>query len=184
MNYLATTALILSFGIPGYAQHVSANMRLSGTAAASAVDLGTGAPVSEYTLAGKGALGKFTLRVVSSGTTSPQQSTTCSGPNKLYFPILTGAAVFRFHDESLLNAAVTGGSDCIDLSAGHAQCIRIFQITGGTGRFKDASSNNLALTMVVTPVVPANPVFFFVTGEITGTVFKVAADNQSQDAAQ
>src|SRR6185437_16826224 len=95
MNYLATTALILSFGIPGYAQHISANMRLSGTAAASAVDLGTGAPVSEYTLAGKGALGKFTLRVVSSGTTSQQQSTTCTGPNKLYFPILTGAAVFR-----------------------------------------------------------------------------------------
>lgn len=182
MNYLTTAALLLGFGIPGYAQHVSANMRLSGTAAPSTVDLGTGAPVSEYTLAGKGALGNFTLRAVSSGTTSPQQSTTCSGPNKLYFPTLAGAAVFRFSDGSLLNATITGGSDCIDLSAGHADCIRIFQITGGTDRFREASGNNLTLTMVVAPVVPANPVFFFVTAEITGTVFKVAADNQSQDA--
>jgi len=182
MNYLATTALMLSLGIPGYAQHVPANMTLSGTAAFSTIDLGTGAPVSEYTLAGKGELGKFTLRAVSSGTTSPQQSTTCSGPNKLYFPILAGAAVFRFNDGSLLNATITGGSDCIDLSAGQADCVRIFQITGGTGRFKEASGNNLTLTMVVAPVVPANPVFFFVTGEIAGTVFKVAADNQSQDA--
>jgi hypothetical protein len=184
MNYVATAALMLSFGVPGYAQHVRATMTLSGTGAPSTVDLGTGAPVSEYRLAGKGTLGKFSLRAVSSSGTSPQQSDTCSGPKKLYFPVLAGAAVFRFHGGSLLNATITGGSDCIDLVAGHAECIRILQITSGTGRFNEASGNNLILTMTVTPVIPGHPGFFFVTAEVAGTVFKVAADNQSQDAAQ
>jgi hypothetical protein len=179
MNYIATAALMLSFGVAGgYAQQLRANMTLSGTAANSTVDLGTGAPVSEYNLAGNGALGSFTLRLVSSGTPAPQPSSTCSGANKLYFPITTGAGVFRFQDGSLLMAGVTGGSDCIDMTAGHATCIRIFQITGGTGRFVDASSNNLTLTMTVVPVLANNPVFFSVTGGITGTASRVAAEEQ------
>ena len=75
-------------------------------------------------------------------------------------------------------ADVTGGSDGIDMTAGHATCIRMFQITGGTGRFVDASSNNLTLTMTVVPVLANNPVFFSVTGAITGTASRVAAEEQ------
>jgi hypothetical protein len=47
-----------------------------------------------------------------------------------------------------------------------------FQITGGTGRFKDASGV-LSFTETVVPVLADalnNPVFFAATGEFKGTV--------------
>ena len=72
---------------------------------------------------------------------------------------------------------LTGGSDCIDFVAGQAICTRIYQITGGTGRFKN-ESGSLTLTMTVVPVLtdppsnPNNPVFFAVTAEFTGTASK------------
>jgi hypothetical protein len=53
-----------------------------------------------------------------------------------------------------------------------------FQITGGTGRFKNATGL-LTLTETVTTVLSdafSNPVFFSATGEITGTVSGVAKD--------
>ena len=68
---------------------------------------------------------------------------------------------------------LTGGSDCIDFAAGEALCTRVFQVTGGTGRFKNASGGTVTLTMTVVPVLADasnNPVFFAVTGEVTGAV--------------
>ena len=61
-----------------------------------------------------------------------------------------------------------------------------FQITGGTGRFKDASGI-LTLTETVLPVLADasnNPVFFASTGEFTGTVSGVAAEEERQDERQ
>ena len=58
-----------------------------------------------------------------------------------------------------------------------------FQITGGTGRFKNASGV-LTLTETVLPVLADasnNPVFFASTGEFTGTVSGVAAEVERQD---
>ena len=58
-----------------------------------------------------------------------------------------------------------------------------FQITGGTGRFKNASGV-LTLTETVLPVLADasnNPVFFASTGEFTGTVSGVAAEAERQD---
>ena len=58
-----------------------------------------------------------------------------------------------------------------------------FQITGGTGRFKDASGI-LTLTETVLPVLADasnNPVFFAATGEFTGTVSGVAMEEERQD---
>jgi hypothetical protein len=58
-----------------------------------------------------------------------------------------------------------------------------FQITGGTGRFKDASGF-LVLTETVLPVLADasnNPVLFAATGEFTGTVSGVAAEEEHQD---
>ena len=80
--------------------------------------------------------------------------------------------VLRSPDGSLLQLNLTGGSDCIDFAAGHALCIRIYQVIGGTGRFQNASASGdaVTLTMTVTPVVPGKFVFFFVIGEITGTI--------------
>jgi hypothetical protein len=85
----------------------------------------------------------------------------------------TGAAVFRFEDNSLLYVQVTpGGSDCIDFSAGHALCVRNLQINKGTGRFKNASGT-LTLTETVVPVLADTsglPVFFAASGEVKGTI--------------
>jgi hypothetical protein len=177
MKHFATAALMLNLGVAGmYAQPL--NMTLSGTNAPSTIDLGTGTPTSEYNLDGNGTLGLFTLRAVSASAASPEQSSTCSG---LYIPVLAGEGVFRFQDGSLLKVNLTGGSDCIDLAAGEAHCTRIFQVTGGTGRFKNASGNDVTLTMTVAPVVPGKFVFFTVTGAITGTISRVGVGQGSQD---
>jgi len=49
-----------------------------------------------------------------------------------------GAGVLRFQDGSLLKINLTQGADCIDLAALQGHCTLTLQITGGTGRFKDA----------------------------------------------
>jgi len=176
MKHLATAALMLSLGVAGIdAQPL--NMTLSGTAAPSTINLGTGTPTSEYRLEGNGAPGSFNLRVVSAGAASPQPSSTCLG---IYIPVLAGEGVFRFQDGSLLKVNLTAGSDCINLAVGEAHCIRIFQVLGGTGRFKNASGNDVTLTMTLAPVVPGKPVFFTVVGAITGTISGVGVGQGSQ----
>ncbi len=97
-----------------------------------------------------------------------------------------GAGVFRFQDGSLLKVNMTQGADCIDLAAQQGHCTLTFQITGGTGRFKDASGT-LTLTETNVPVLADasnNPVFFASTGEFTGTVSGVSreADRQEERA--
>jgi hypothetical protein len=178
MKHITTMALMLNLAIASvYAQ--PSNPTLSGTATPSTVDLGTGTPTSEYNLAGNGMLGQFTLRVVSASAATPEQSSSCSG---LYVTVLAGQGVFRYQDGSLLMVDLTGGSDCIDLAAGKALCIRIFQVTGGTGRFRQASGNNITLTMTVVPAVPGKFVFFAVTADMTGTISRMATEEDSQDA--
>jgi hypothetical protein len=113
-------------------------------------------------------------------------SSTCSGPNQLYFPSNVGAGVFRFEDGSLLKVNLTQGADCIDLAAQEAHCTLTFQITGGTGRFKDASGV-LSFTETVVPVLAdalQRPVFFAATGEFTGTVSGVARGPDRQEERQ
>jgi hypothetical protein len=173
MNYAGTAALLLGFGVAaGYAQPRQLNLTVSGSAAASTINLQPGTPASEYQLTGNGNLGPFTLRVVSAGG-APQQSSTCSGPMKLYIPVVAGGAVARFENGDLLTVILTGGNDCIDFEAGHAICTRVFQATGGTGRFNNASGGNITLIMTVTPALADtsnHPVFFTVTGAVTGTM--------------
>ena len=177
MKLLATAALMLNFGVAGiYAESVSVNLTVSGTTVNSTVQLAPGTPASEYSLAGGGPLDPFTLRVVNSSAANPDFPSTCTGPTKLHFASVAGAGVLRASDGSLLTVNLTGGGDCIDFSANQALCIRIFQITGGTGRFKNASGS-LTLTMTVMPVLvdaANNPVFFAVTGEVKGTASKVS----------
>lgn len=177
MKHLATAALLLNFGVAGiYAQSRSVDLTVSGTAANSTVNLTPGTPASEYNLAGGGILDPFTLRVVNSSAPSATPPSTCSGPTKLYLGAVAGAGVLRSWDGSLLTVTLTGGSDCIDFLAGQALCIRILQITGGTGRFKNASGS-VTLTMTVVPILAdstSSPVFFSVTGDVKGTVSKVS----------
>jgi len=184
MKHIATVTMILIFGVVGiYADPGPINMTLSGTAARSTISL-QDSPAGEYHLDGNGTLGPFTFRVVSKNMASPQMSTTCLGPTKVYFSIVAGAGVFRSQDGDLLKLSLTEGGDCIDFAAGAALCTRVFQIIGGTGRLTNASGT-VTLTMTVVPVLadgsPTNPVFFAVTGDVRGNVSGVAADQGSQD---
>jgi hypothetical protein len=184
MKHIATMALMLTVGVASlYAQQHSVKMAFSGTAAPSTVNLQLPNTItSEETIAGNGTLGPFTFRNIRASAASPEPSSTCSGLNQLYFPSITGAGVFRFQDGSLLKVNLTQGGDCIDFAALEAHCTFTFQITGGTGRFKDASGV-LTLTETDLPVLADafhNPVFFADSGEFTGTVSGVAGEANSQ----
>ena len=187
MKYTATMALMLNLGIAiAYANDRPVKMTFSGTEGASAINLQIpDTHTGEFNFAGSGTLGPFTFRNVEANGGSPQQSSACPA-NQGYVPTMAGASIFRFHDGSLLKAKLTEGFDCIDFVALEAHCTRIFQITGGTGRFKEASGI-LTLTETVVPVLAdaaQNPVFFAATGEFTGTVSGVAGGEQREDEGQ
>jgi hypothetical protein len=184
MKHIATVALLLNLGVAGvYAQQKSVKMTFSGTGGPSTINLQQpNTSTGEDNLAGKGTLGRFTFRNITASTTSPQPSSTCSGPTQLYFVRVAGAGVFQFRDGSLLKVNLTEGADCIDLAVGAAHCTMTFQITGGTGRFKDASGI-LTLTETVLPVLAdayKSPVFFASTGEFTGSISGVAAEEEER----
>jgi len=106
----------------------------------------------KITSAGDGTLGPFTFRNVRAIRAFPEPSSTCSGATQIYFSSVSAAAVFRFQDGSLLKVQLTQAGDCIDLAALEAHCTMTFQITGGTGRFKNASGS-ITLTETVVPVL-------------------------------
>jgi hypothetical protein len=172
MKHAATMALILNLGVAGlYARERPVKMTFSGTAGPSAVNLQyPDAITSEYNFAGNGALGAFTFRTFSASAPSPQPSSTCSGPTQFYGTVVAGAGVLRVQDGSLLVLTLTEGTDCIDFAAQEAHCIRTFNITGGTGRFKDASGTLTFDEILHSVLADASmaPVFFSVTGEVTG----------------
>jgi hypothetical protein len=187
MKRIATIALMLNVGLASaYAHERSLKMTFSGTSAASTVDLQEPNTTNdEDNFTGKGTLGSFTFRNVRAISKSPAASSTCSGPNMLYSPDLAGAGVFRFEDGSLLNVHLTQGGDCIDFAAQEGHCTLTLQITGGTGRFKNASGT-LIFTETSVPVLADashNPVFFAATGEFTGTVIG-AHEEQGQGEEQ
>jgi len=190
MKHIATVALLLNLGVAGvYANQMPVKMTFSGTEGRSGIDLQIPDPhtgdkqTGEFNFAGNGTLGSFTFRNVEADGAFPQQSSACPA-NQVYVETLAGAGVFRFQDGSLLKVKLTEGHDCIDFVALEAHCTRIFQITGGTGRFKDASSGILTLTETAVPVLfdaAGNPAFFAATGEFTGTVSGVATEEEDRD---
>ena len=190
MKHVATMALMLTLAIASvYAQPIPVKMAFSGTAGASAINLQQPSTSTvEENVAGNGTLGPFTFRNVtaSAASPSPEPPSTCSGSTLLYFPRVAGGGIFRFQDGSLLNVKLTQGGDCIDLVANEGHCTLTLQITGGTGRFKDASGV-LTYTETALPVLPDyfnNPVFFDETGEFTGTVSGVAGEENGQEERQ
>ena len=189
MKYIAAMALMLNFGVATlYAQRYPVKMTYSGTSGASAINLQQpGTQTGEESFAGNGTLGSFTFLLISAETTSPQPPpSTCSGPANIYFSRVGGAGVLRFQDGSLMKVNLTQGADCIDLAAQQGHCTLTLQITGGTGRFKDASGD-LTLTETVVPVLAdalGKPAFFAATGEFTGTVSGVAREADRQEERQ
>ncbi len=184
MKHIATMALMLNLGVASvYAHEEPVKMTFSGTFAPSTINLQPDTNTDEEHFAGNGTLGRFTFRNIRADTASPQPSSTCSGPAQLYFPSVAGAGVFRFQDGSLLTVKLTQGAACIDLAAQEGHFTETYQITSGTGRFKEASGT-LTLTDTVLPVLADasnNPVFFAATGEFTGTVSGVAGEEERQD---
>jgi hypothetical protein len=183
MKQMATVALMINLGVAGVYAQQNVKMTFSGTGGPSTINLQQpDTNNSEDNSAGNGTLGSFTFRNVRAIRATPEQSASCSGPNQIYFSSVAGAAVFRFQDGSLLKVQLTQAGDCIDFAALEAHCTMTFQVTGGTGRFKDASGT-LTLTETVVPVLADasnNPVFFASTGEFTGTVSGVVAEEQRQ----
>lgn len=183
MKYLASLILMFALGVAGArAQQTTVNMKFSGTAANSVVNLQQpNSSMDEDNFAGNGALGPFTVRNIRSLPNSPTPSSTCSGPTLLHFTETLGGSVIRFQDGSLLYLNLTQGSDCIDLSVGQADCVLTFQIAGGTGRFKNASGT-LTMTETALPVLSdyfGNPALYAATGGFTGTISGVAAEPQA-----
>ena len=81
---------------------------------------------------------------------------------------------------------LTQGGDCIDFVQMVGHCTLTFQINGGTGRFQNASGV-LTLTETAHPVLADafdNPVFFTETGQLTGTVFGMAEEEEERDERQ
>lgn len=183
MRQFGTLALVLSFGAASvYAQEVK--MTFSGTTGASAINLQqTNTSTGEDNFAGGGTLGQFTFRNVTSETLFPQTPPdSCATQNNLYFLRVAGAGVLRFQDGSLLQVTMLTGADCVDLQAGNAHCTLSLQITGGTGRFKNATGA-LTMTEIVVPVLfdaLNNPAFFAATGELTGTISGVSGGSHAQ----
>jgi hypothetical protein len=187
MKHIATVALMLNLGVAGvYADQKPVTMTFSGTSAPSTINLQyPSTNNSEDNTAGNGTLGPFTFRNVRAINAVPEPSSTCSGPTKVFFSSVAGAGVFSFQDKdgSQLKVKLIQAGDCIDFQALQAHCTLTFQITGGTGRFKNASGI-LTLTETVLPVLADashNPVFFASTGDITGTISRVAADDRQDE---
>lgn len=181
MKRLTTIALMVNLAIATVYAQRPVTMVFSGTGGASPIDLKhPNTNNGEENVAGYGTLGSFTFRMVEATANAPQPSTTCSG---LFFQTVAGAGLFRFQDGSLLSANITQGGDCIDFVHLVAHCTWTFKITGGTGRFQNASGV-LTLTETTTPALidaMNNPVFFSESGAFTGTISGVAMEEGSQD---
>ena len=185
MKHVATMALMVNLAIASvYAQQTPVKMTFSGTGAASPIDLKQpNTSTAEENVAGNGTLGPFTFRDVRAIAAAPQPSSSCSG---VFFPSTAGAGILRFQDGSLLTINLMQGGDCIDFVHLVGHCTLTFDITGGTGRFQNATGV-LTYTETALPVlgdVSHLPVFFSETGDFTGTISGVGTEDDSQDVRQ
>jgi hypothetical protein len=189
MKYLAILALLLTLSVAAVsAEENTVKMTFSGTSVAGAANLvQPNTSTDEDNFAGSGTLGSFTVHNIRALPSSPTPSTTCSGSNLLFFSESAGGSIFRFQDGSLLLLTLTEGSDCINLSSGEAHCTLTFKVTGGTGRFKNASGTLRMTETVLPPVLSdtmSNPVLSGAKGEFAGTISGVEPDQEHQDEQQ
>jgi hypothetical protein len=170
---LFTTVFVLGIGSGAQADEPrSVRMKFAGTNVATSINLRPNTVTDETHLTGDGSLGAFTFRELHADGASPQPPAGCTGPN---FAVVAGAGVFTFEDGSLLVVTVADGSACIDLAAGNAAITVNYQITGGTGRFREASGElTMSGTLMVVLRNASNaPQLLTNTGRIKGTVFGV-----------
>ena len=184
MKRLTTIALMTIFAIASAHAQIRVKMTFSGTGGASPIDLKQpNSSTAEENVAGTGTLGPFTFRDVRATAAAPQPSATCSG---VFFPSTAGAGVLRFQDGSLLTVSLMQGGDCIDFVHLVGHCVLTFKVSGGTGRFKNATGV-LTYTETALPVlgdISNNPVLFTETGDFTGTISGVGSDEDNQGGGQ
>jgi hypothetical protein len=160
-----TVALMLNLGVASVnAQQLPVMLSFSGTEQSNTLNLQAGAVTSEINIAGSSTLGPFSYHGVEASNVPPGS---CPAINHPY----AGAGVFRFEDGSLLMVNLTQGSDCLQTTSTGpvGYCTRTFQITGRTGRLKEASGGTIVLTETVLAVLfdaSKNPVLFATTGEM------------------
>jgi hypothetical protein len=170
---LLTTMFVLGLGPGAKADEPrSVKMTYSGTNVATTINLQPNTITDETHLTGNGSLGAFTFRELHADGASLQPPVGCSGPN---FAVVAGAGVFTFEDGSLLVVTVADGSACIDLAAGNAAITVNYHISGGTGRFREASGElRMSGTLMVVLRDASNaPVLLTNTGRIRATIFGV-----------
>jgi len=182
MKHVMTLVLGLMCSASIQARDYPVNMTYSGSITSQKVSAppvslvaGGNSALNEVTVAGNGSLGPFTLHEVAATAAQPT-SFGCAAPdNSALFTFVKAAGIFRFQDGSLLTYELKAGTSCIDFTKGFGNSTIIETITGGTGRFKNASGT---LTIKV-PV--SYPVLFDATmteavllvipsGQVTGTI--------------
>ena len=175
-------ALMLELGVASaYAQHPRGHVKMtfSGTNVATTINLQANTVTDEMHAGGKGSLGRFTFRELHADGTAAQPPDGCTGP---FFGVLKGAGVFRFQDGSLLYVTVKDGSGCVNLEKRFSALIVHYQITGGTGRFANASGE-LTMTATQTPVLRNAinaPALLPIAGQFEGTIFRQEPENDDR----
>ena len=203
MRLLTTVVLMFNLGIASlYAQQPAeehsggrrVRMRFSGSTMSTTLAIAPDTLNHESHLAGNSSLGPFTYRGLWADDPGSRVIGSCGsgfGPN---FRIVAGGGVFRFEDGSLLTVQLTEGTLCVDIADPAnpvGRQFEIYQITGGTGRFKRAAANcggtagdcTLQLTAIRGLLLRDSsgaPKFFTFTGEIQGTVPHFAKGDEQQ----
>jgi hypothetical protein len=161
MKHLTALALMLTLGVASlYAHERPVKMRFSGSMVPTSIVMQPDTITDDELLTGDGALGPFTFRKLRTDALAPQPSDACSGASQLNIPVVAGGGVFRFEDGSLLTVAITEGALCIDLTVSLGRLTEMYQITGGTGRFKGASGT-------LTSTATLSPVLISASGQVT-----------------
>jgi hypothetical protein len=178
MKHQWIPVLVLTFsGASLHAEQYPVRMTFTGSAAylGRQIILGPNtSQVADLSQSGDGSLGPFTLREMSATGAMPS-GTGCAGPNSAAFTFVAGAGVYRFRDGSLLTYKIKDGHSCIDFTAAAANTTVTQQITGGTGRFKNASGTLTLTTLGSYPILfdasGQQPVLVvFPNGTVTGTI--------------
>ena len=185
MKRIAAVVVMVHLGVAFvYAQGTPVKMKFWGSNVTSLLELEPNTFTQEALFDGKGSLGRFTYHELNAHNPVPQPSSTCSGVD---YQFTKGAGVFGFKDGSLLTVEISKGDVCLDPVTLDAHLTVIYKITGGTGRFKDASGT-LTSTSTGHPILSAatriEVVFFTNTGEFEGTVYGVDKEEEAQGEQQ
>jgi hypothetical protein len=180
--------MLLLTAAASYAQQKPVKMKYSGSELTTTYNIAGNMFSGEEKLTGDGSLGHFTYRALRADGDNFTITDACPEGD---FSVLKGAGIFRFSDGSLMTVNITGGAISVDAN-GLGHLTETYQVTGGTGRFKNATgelSLKGTLNVVLLDVTGQTPLLLTNTGEFGGTITGVADDQgragqQEQDQEQ